>query len=115
MSGLSPHATVRRIFRDSHGCEFVLGCGLARTQGRARRKFRVPATGLRLIAMISCVVVVGFLAAGTAMGQDCTDLYNPNQVLDFHVTMDPLDWDDLRSSCPGGLCGPRSWQMGGNQ
>jgi hypothetical protein len=45
--------------------------------------------------------------AAPVLAQDCGDLLDPQQVLDFYVTMDPADWEELRFSCPGGLCGPR--------
>ncbi|MHC4423263.1 MAG: InlB B-repeat-containing protein, partial [Planctomycetota bacterium] len=41
-----------------------------------------------------------------------TDIFYPNQVLTFNITMDPNDWDALRASCPNGICPyPQSyWQ-----
>jgi hypothetical protein len=48
----------------------------------------------------------GALWAGPAHAQDCNDLYNPNQILTFNITMDPLDWDAVRTSCAGGVCPP---------
>lgn len=47
--------------------------------------------------------------AGPAHGQSCSDLYDPNQVLNLYVTMDPADWEALRASCPGGICGPQPY------
>jgi hypothetical protein len=63
-------------------------------------------TALWITAITSIAIVCNF-STGVAVAQDCTDLYNPNQVLDFYVTMDTLDWEALRFSCPGGLCGAR--------
>jgi hypothetical protein len=42
-----------------------------------------------------------------AQGQDCGDLYDPYQVLNFYVTMSSSDWESLRQDCPGGYCGER--------
>ncbi len=51
--------------------------------------------------------LVCLIAAPGIAAQDCSDLFNPHQVLDFHLTMDPADWDALRTSCPAGICGSR--------
>ena len=46
------------------------------------------------------------LSGSLAQAQDCNDLFNPDQVLTFNITMDPADWETLRLSCPGGTCDP---------
>ena len=56
------------------------------------------------------VVLLGAILAvivAPARAQDCGDLYDPFQVLDFYVTMSLSDWEALRLSCPGGYCGER--------
>lgn len=47
------------------------------------------------------------VASTSSSAQDCGDLFDEHQVLDLFVTMDPADWDALRTSCPAGICGPR--------
>lgn len=52
-------------------------------------------------------LLVGLAPCATA--QDCGSLFDPGQVLEFQITMDPADWSALRVSCPGGLCGPKPY------
>ncbi|MHC4609329.1 MAG: CotH kinase family protein, partial [Planctomycetota bacterium] len=61
---------------------------------------------LRFVALACAALVGGTFGAASAQAQDCNDLYNPNQVLTFNITMDPTDWETLRFSCPGGRCPP---------
>lgn len=63
--------------------------------------------------MRHATLFASFLSACTVLGsapapahaQDCSDLYNPKQVLTFNITMPAQDWDTLRNSCPDGYCG----------
>jgi CotH kinase protein/Lamin Tail Domain len=50
---------------------------------------------------------LGAWVASPALAQNCADLYNPNQVLTMHITIDPVVWNTVRNSCPGGYCGSR--------
>ncbi len=61
---------------------------------------------LRFTAMVGAAALCGTLSVGAARAQDCSDLYNPNQVLTFNITMSPADWETLRTSCPNGKCPP---------
>jgi spore coat protein CotH len=58
---------------------------------------RISSFGLVSVALL-CVSGAGVRA------QDCTNLFNPEQVLDLYITVDPADWDALVAYCPGGKC-----------
>ena len=45
------------------------------------------------------------LCSGLARAQAYSDLFNPDQLLDFCITMDPTDWDALRNCCTNEWCG----------
>jgi spore coat protein CotH len=49
-------------------------------------------------------LILGLVISGRAEAQDCTDLYNPEQVLNLYITVAPADWDALIAYCPGGKC-----------
>ena len=36
--------------------------------------------------------------------QNCVDLFNPEQVLDLYITVDPADWQAMIERCPDGRC-----------
>ena len=55
------------------------------------------------------LLLATLVSAGPAAAQDCGDLFDPYQVLNFHVTMEPADWEALRFSCPAGICGPEPY------
>lgn len=59
-----------------------------------------------LVQTLWVACIVSGLTPPPATAQDCNDLYNPNQVLELRVEMDPSDWQTLRNSCPDGLCKP---------
>lgn len=63
---------------------------------------------MKLSAKLLCMLAA---VAGTtaASAQNCGDLFDEHQVLDFYITMDPADWDALRVSCPGGFCGEQPY------
>jgi hypothetical protein len=52
------------------------------------------------------LLLVALSIGSSPSAQDCGDLFDPYQVLNFHVTMDPADWTALTHSCPAGICGP---------
>ena len=62
---------------------------------------------MRQLGAILALGVLCLVLPSEAAAQDCGDLYNPFQVLNFYVTMDPADWELLRHDCPGGYCGER--------
>jgi hypothetical protein len=62
-----------------------------------------------VVARLAVLVSVALLGGGTVSAQDCGDLFDEHQVLDFHITMDPLDWEALQFSCPGGYCGEKPY------
>jgi hypothetical protein len=55
------------------------------------------------------LMCIASMLAMPAAAQDCSDPYDPYQVLDFYIAMDPQDWEELRISCPLGQCGPRPY------
>ena len=57
----------------------------------------------RVSVFLTIAMGVG-LCSGPAWAQDCNDLLNPNQVLNLYITMDPAQWEELRFSCPDGVC-----------
>ena len=54
-------------------------------------------------------LMIGVLSAGTAQAVDANDpnadnLFDINRVLSLYIYMDVDDYNDMRLSCPGGIC-----------
>ena len=63
-----------------------------------------------LVAVLA-IAMFGVLCASSAQAQDANDpnannLFDTGRILTFNITMDPTDWEALRTSCPDGQCIP---------
>ena len=58
---------------------------------------------------IFAVTIFAILCTGSARAQDANDpnadnLFDTSRVLTLNITMEPADWETVRTSCPGGTC-----------
>lgn len=99
---------IHRMGRDTSTEVGVTSTGGARLAGGVVTEQERSLFSIRPSWVYVCPIVAlgAGLCSGLTRAQDCSDLFNPDQVLDFYITMDPTDWDSLRHDCPGVVCPP---------